>query len=88
MVATPSTGAYKSVGSFVAIGQAFPGVWNWSVFFQMLAMLSVMLAIMNLLPQLKICENEKLQSNISDSLRILCNGIRGSGGYLHELCEE
>lgn len=50
MVATPSTGAYKSVGSFVAIGQAFPGVWNWSVFFQMLAMLSVMLAIMNLLP--------------------------------------
>lgn len=50
MVADPSTGAYKSIGSFVAIGQAFPSVWNWAAFFQMLALLSVMLGVMNLLP--------------------------------------
>lgn len=50
MVATPSTGAYKSVGSFIAIGQAFPSVWNWGQFLYMLAMLSMMLGVMNLIP--------------------------------------
>lgn len=50
MVATPSTGAYKSVGSFVAIGQAFPAVWDWLSFLQMLAILSIMLGVMNLIP--------------------------------------
>lgn len=50
MVADPSTGAYKSIGSFVAIGQAFPSVWDWTAFLQMLALLSVMLGVMNLLP--------------------------------------
>lgn len=50
MVATPSTGAYKSVGSFVAIGQAFPSVWDWFSFLQMLAILSIMLGVMNLIP--------------------------------------
>lgn len=50
MVATPSTGAYKSVGSFVAIGQAFPAVWDWFSFLQMLAILSIMLGVMNLIP--------------------------------------
>ena len=32
LVATPSTQAYKSVGSFIAIGQAFPGTWDWLQF--------------------------------------------------------
>jgi len=50
MVATPSTGAYKSVGSFIAIGQAFPGYWDWYSFLYMLALLSIMLGVMNLLP--------------------------------------
>ena len=50
MVATPSTGAYKSVGSFIAIGQAFPDTWNWQVFMRLLALLSIMLGVMNLLP--------------------------------------
>ncbi len=50
MVATPSTGAYKSVGSFIAIGQAFPSTWDWLVFLRMLALLSIMLGVMNLLP--------------------------------------
>ena len=50
LVATPSTGAYKSVGSFVAIGQVFPGRWNWHQFLYILALLSIMLGVMNLLP--------------------------------------
>ncbi len=49
-VATPGTGAYKSVGSFIAIGQAFPAVWDWYRFLYMLAILSIMLGVMNLLP--------------------------------------
>ena len=50
LVATPSTEAYKSVGSFIAIGQAFPSQWDWFSFLNILALLSIMLAVMNLLP--------------------------------------
>ena len=50
LVATPSTGAYKSVGSFVAIGQIFPSSWDWHNFLYILAILSIMLGVINLLP--------------------------------------
>lgn len=50
LVATPSTGAYKSVGSFIAIGQVFPERWDWYQFMYLLALLSIMLGVMNLLP--------------------------------------
>lgn len=50
LLATPSTGAYKSVGSFIAMGQVFPSSWNWYQFLQILALLSIMLAVMNMLP--------------------------------------
>ena len=50
MVATPSTEAYKSVGSFIAIGQIFPSAWDWHSFLSILALLSIMLGVMNLLP--------------------------------------
>ena len=50
LLATPSSGAYKSVGSFIAIGQIFPAVWDWYRFLYILGMLSIMLAVMNLLP--------------------------------------
>ena len=50
LVATPSTEAYKSVGSFIAIGQVFPSVWDWREFLNILALLSIMLGVMNLLP--------------------------------------
>ena len=50
LLATPSTGAYKSVGSFIAIGQVFPSTWDWYQFLQILALLSIMLAVMNLIP--------------------------------------
>lgn len=50
LVATPSTEAYKSVGSFISIGKIFPSTWNWQMFLNIIAMLSVMLGVMNLLP--------------------------------------
>lgn len=50
LVFTPSTEAYKSVGSFISIGQVFPSTWNWYSFLSILALLSVMLGVMNLLP--------------------------------------
>lgn len=50
LVATPSTEAYKSVGSFIAIGQIFPSVWDWYSFLSIIALLSIMLGVMNLLP--------------------------------------
>ena len=50
LVATPQTEAYKSVGSFIAIGQVFPSQWDWYQFLQILALLSILLGVMNLLP--------------------------------------
>lgn len=50
LLATPSSGAYKSVGSFIAIGQIFPSSWNWYQFVLLLGLLSIMLGVMNLLP--------------------------------------
>ena len=50
LVFTPSTEAYKSVGSFIAIGQVFPEKWNWYSFISIIALLSIMLGVMNLIP--------------------------------------
>ena len=46
----PKTGGYKHVGGVISIGKMFPGEWNWFVFWSMTALLSIILAIMNLLP--------------------------------------
>ena len=50
LLATPSSGAYKSVGSFIAIGQVFPSAWDWYQFVYLMAIFSIMLGVMNLLP--------------------------------------
>ena len=50
MIFTPSTGAYKGVGGFGAIGSLFPAVWNWEIFWNLTAFLSLILAFMNILP--------------------------------------
>jgi regulator of sigma E protease len=50
LVFTPSTQAYKSVGSFISIGQIFPASWDWYRFVNILALLSIMLGVMNLIP--------------------------------------
>ena len=38
------------MGSFIAIGKVFPSAWDWFRFTNILAMLSIMLGVMNLLP--------------------------------------
>ncbi len=42
--------AKDSVGSFITIGRAFGGVWSWPRFWQLTGLLSLILAVMNLLP--------------------------------------
>ena len=50
MILSPSTGAYKGMGGFGAIGSMFPATWNWETFWNLTAFLSLMLAFMNILP--------------------------------------
>jgi len=46
----PSTGAYKSVGGFMTMAKIFPTTWDWQAFWKITAFLSIMLAVLNLLP--------------------------------------
>ena len=41
---------YKSIGGFGTIGSIFPPVWDWHAFWNLTAFLSIILAIMNILP--------------------------------------
>lgn len=50
LIFNPSTGAYKGVGGFAAIGNLFPPFWDWQIFWSMTAFLSIMLGVLNLLP--------------------------------------
>ncbi|NJM16384.1 MAG: hypothetical protein HC896_14325 [Bacteroidales bacterium] len=50
LLVNPKTKAYESLGGFIRIGSIFPGTWNWQIFWNMTALLSVILAIMNILP--------------------------------------
>lgn len=40
----------QSVGSFITIGSIFPDKWNWYGFWNITAFLSIILAVMNILP--------------------------------------
>jgi regulator of sigma E protease len=40
----------KSVGSFIAIGNVFPSTWDWQQFWLLTAFISIILAVMNILP--------------------------------------
>lgn len=44
------TKAYESLGGFITIGNIFPGVWDWQAFWNLTAFLSIILAVMNILP--------------------------------------
>ncbi|MEG1553824.1 MAG: RIP metalloprotease RseP [Rikenellaceae bacterium] len=50
LVFTPSTGAYKQIGSVISMGSVFAPVWDWFRFWNMTALFSVILAVMNILP--------------------------------------
>lgn len=40
----------KSVGSFITIGNIFPNTWDWQQFWMLTAFISIILAVMNILP--------------------------------------
>jgi regulator of sigma E protease len=42
--------AYESVGGFISIGSIFPSTWDWQSFWHLTAFLSIMLAVLNVLP--------------------------------------
>ncbi len=50
IIFNPSTGAYKSVGGFISFAKIFPPVWDWHAFWQITAFISIMLAVLNILP--------------------------------------
>jgi len=47
---SPEVKAYESVGGFIMIGSIFPAEWHWESFWRLTAFLSIMLAILNILP--------------------------------------
>ena len=50
LIVRPKTELYKEVGGFLSIGSIFPGSWNWEDFWLKTAFLSIILAVMNILP--------------------------------------
>ena len=46
----PSKKGAQSVGSFVTIGSIFPSAWDWQQFGMLTAFISIILAVMNILP--------------------------------------
>ena len=50
LIVQPKTKMYEELGGFLAIGSIFPGSWDWHDFWLKTAFLSIILAVMNLLP--------------------------------------
>ena len=50
MIVNPDTKMYKELGGFIAIGKVFPDEWSAENFWRITALISIMLAVMNLLP--------------------------------------
>lgn len=50
MLFNPEMQAYKSVGGFGTIASIFPASWDWIRFWELTAFLSIMLAVLNILP--------------------------------------
>ncbi len=50
LIFQPKTKMYEELGGFIAIGNIFPSEWDWLRFWTMTAFLSVMLAVLNILP--------------------------------------
>ena len=50
LIVQPKTKMYEELGGFIAIGSIFSGSWNWEDFWLKTAFLSIILAVMNMLP--------------------------------------
>ncbi len=50
LIVQPKTKMYEELGGFIAIGNIFPSTWDWQDFWMKTAFLSIILAVMNILP--------------------------------------
>jgi regulator of sigma E protease len=50
LIFSKHTKGYESLGGFITIGSIFPGEWDWHAFWNLTAFLSIILAVMNILP--------------------------------------
>jgi len=50
LIFSPKTKAYESLGGFITIGKIFPAQWNWVAFWSLTAFISIILAVLNILP--------------------------------------
>ena len=50
LIVQPKTKMYEELGGFIAIGSIFPSEWNWEDFWMKTAFLSIILAVMNIIP--------------------------------------
>ena len=50
LIVQPKTKMYEELGGFIAIGSIFPAAWDWQDFWMKTAFLSIILAVMNILP--------------------------------------
>ncbi len=50
LIFSPRVEAYKSVGGVMMMGSIFPSVWDWQIFWELTAFISIMLAVVNILP--------------------------------------
>ncbi|GHV69269.1 zinc metalloprotease [Bacteroidia bacterium] len=50
LIFSPDYKAYKSVGGLISMVNVFPGLWDWHSFWALTALISIMLAVVNILP--------------------------------------
>ncbi len=50
MLFVPEAKAHKSLGGFIAMAKMFPAHWDWTTFWSFTAFISIILAVMNILP--------------------------------------
>lgn len=50
LIVQPKTKMYEELGGFISIGSIFPSQWDWQDFWMKTAFLSIILAVMNILP--------------------------------------
>ncbi|HEY9124574.1 MAG TPA: site-2 protease family protein, partial [Bacteroidales bacterium] len=50
LIFSKETKGYESLGGFITMGNLFSGVWDWESFWALTALLSIVLAFMNILP--------------------------------------
>lgn len=50
LIFSKHTKGYESLGGFITIGSIFPPAWDWMKFWSLTAFLSIILAVMNILP--------------------------------------